>query len=193
MASTAPAPSRATTSPSARRPAVSRGLVTVTLALVVLVVAGLLFAPTSMSRGALLGMLPFAAVLAVAALGQTLVVQQGGIDLSVPGAISLTVVICTHQPRGDDGRLLAALLLALAVAVVAGLGNGFLIGRLGLNPIIATLATNALLYAAVLGISAGSPRRTTNLLASIAGGLTFGVPNAVYFAVAVTILTTVAV
>lgn len=188
MASTSPARDRSRT-----RPAVSRGLVTVTLALVLLVVAGLAFAPTSMSRGALLGMLPFAAVLAVAALGQTLVVQQGGIDLSVPGAISLTVVICTHEPRGEDGRLLGAVLLALAVAVVAGLVNGVLIGRLGLNPIVATLATNALLYAAVLGISGGSPRRTTALLASVAGGLTFGVPNAVYVAVAVTIVTTVAV
>ena len=46
-----------------------------------------------MSHGALLGMLPFAAVLAIVALGQTLVVQQGGIDLSVAGAISLVVVI----------------------------------------------------------------------------------------------------
>ena len=46
-------------------------------------------------------MLPFAAVLAIAAIGQTLVIQQGGIDLSVPGMISLTVVIMTHHPAGD--------------------------------------------------------------------------------------------
>ena len=172
---------------------VSRGLVTVTLALVLLVVAGFLLAPTSVSKGALLGMLPFAAVLAIAALGQTLVVQQGGIDLSVPGAISLVVVITTHQPKGDDSRLLAAVVTALVVAVAAGLGNGFLIGRLGLNPIVATLGMNALLYAGVLGVSGGSPRRTTDLLARIVGGLTLGIPNAIYFAVAVVLITTVTV
>ena len=60
--------------------------------------AGMLFAPSSLNKGAVLGMLPFAAVLAIVALGQTLVVQQGGIDLSVAGSVSLVVVIITHEP-----------------------------------------------------------------------------------------------
>ena len=66
--------------------------------------------PEQRPQGALLGMLPFASVLAIVALGQTLVVQQGGIDLSVPGAVSLVVVIATHNPNEDDGRLLRAVL-----------------------------------------------------------------------------------
>jgi ribose transport system permease protein len=49
------------------------------------------------------------------------------------------------------------------------------------------------LYAGVLGISAGSPRRTTRLLASIADGVTLGIPNAVFFALAAVLVTTVAV
>lgn len=175
------------------RVAVSRGLITITVAAVALFVASVLLAPTSVSHGALLGMLPFAAVLAVAAVGQNLVVQQGGIDLSVPGAVSLAVVITTHQPNGDDGKLLPALALGLAVAVVAGIGNGVLVGRLGLNPIVATLGLNALLYAGVLGVSGGSPRRTTDLLRDIAGGLTFGIPNSVYVAVVVVAVAAVVV
>jgi ribose transport system permease protein len=186
------APARPEVQPGPRF-AVSRGLVTVSVALAVLVVAGALFAPTSIQKGTLLGMLPFAAVLVIVALGQTLVVQQGGIDLSVPGAVSLAVVIVTHEPKGDDSKLLMAVVLALAVAVLAGVGNGILIGRLGLNPIVATLGMNALLYAGVLGISGGSPRRTTKLLARISDGETLGVPNAVYFAVAAVVIVTVAV
>ena len=61
------------------------GLITVVVATVLLFVVGAVVAPSSISRGALLGMLPYAAVLVVAGLGQTLVVQQGGIDLSVAG------------------------------------------------------------------------------------------------------------
>jgi len=175
------------------RIATSRGLWTMVVALVLLAVAGLLFASTSMSKGALQGMLPFASVLAIVALGQTLVIQQGGFDLSVPGSVSIVVVICTHHPEGDNAKLLPAVLMALGVAVVAGLVNGTLIGRLRLNPIVATLGTNALLYAGVLGISAGSPRRTTSLLASIAGGVTVGIPNAVFFALAAVVITAVAV
>ena len=84
---------------------VSKGLFTVVISTVVLFVLGFLFAPTSVSQGAVLGMLPFAAVLAIVGLGQMLVVQQGGIDLSVPGAVSLAVVIVTHIPNENDGQL----------------------------------------------------------------------------------------
>jgi ribose transport system permease protein len=181
------------TRPVQGRIATSRGLWTMVVALVLLAVAGLLFASTSMSKGALQGMLPFASVLAIVALGQTLVIQQGGFDLSVPGSVSIVVVICTHYPEGNNAKLLPAVLMALGVAVAAGLVNGTLIGRLRLNPIVATLGTNALLYAGVLGISAGSPRRTTSLLASIAGGETVGIPNAVFFALVAVAITTVAV
>ncbi|BEP15910.1 hypothetical protein acdb102_42210 [Acidothermaceae bacterium B102] len=171
----------------------SRGLATVCGALVVLLVACAVAAPTSVSHGALLGSLPFAAVLAIVGLGQTLVIQQGGIDLSVPGGVSLAVVLATHTPNGHDSRLVPALLLALVVAAVAGIANGLLVGRLGLNPIIATLGMNALLYSVVLGVSGGSPRRTTQLLANVAGGLTLGIPNAVYFAVVIVAVVTIAV
>jgi len=171
----------------------TRGLVTVLVALLALVVAGAVFAPSSLSSGAVQGMLPFAAVLAVVALGQTLVVMQGGIDLSIAGSVSIVIVIVTHEAYGDNSKVLPAALAALAVAVVAGLLNGFLIGRLGLNPIVATLGTNALLYAGVLGVSGGTPRQTTDLLASIAGGELLGIPNSVYFAVAAVVVSTVAV
>lgn len=170
---------------------VSRGMLTVTTALVLLFAASFLFAPTSVDHSALLGMLPFAAVLAVVGIGQTLVVQQGGIDLSVPGAVSLSVVITTHFPAGDDGRLGGALLYGLGVAIAFGILNGLLIGWRGLNPIVATLGTNALLFAAVLGISGGSPRRTTDLLRDAVGGVNFGIPNSVYLAIVVVVVAAV--
>src|SRR6185312_13518370 len=84
------------------RRVLSRGLATVIVATVALFAASLLFAPSSLSRGVLLTMLPFAAALAIAGLGQTLVVMQGGIDLSVAGGLSLYVVILTHYPNGEN-------------------------------------------------------------------------------------------
>ncbi len=176
-----------------RRTLISRGLATILIATAALFAASAIFAPTSVTRGPLLGMLPFAAVLAIVALGQTLVIQQGGIDLSLPGSISLVVVISTHEAAGQDDKLLGAVALALLAALTAGLINGLLIGRLQLNPIVATLGTNALAFSAVFGVSGGIPRSTTDRLANIAGELTFGIPNAVYFAVGATIVTTVIV
>src|SRR6476659_8094012 len=100
----------------------SRGLITVVAALVLLGLAGVVFAPSSVSSGALQGMLPFAAVLAIVALGQTLVVMQGGIDLSVAGSVSLVIVLVTHQAYGDDAKVLPVALLALGAALLTGLG-----------------------------------------------------------------------
>jgi ribose transport system permease protein len=138
-------------------------------------------------------MLPFAAALAIAALGQTLVVMQGGIDLSVAGGLSLYVVIATKYPAGDNARLLPAIAIAFAAALAAGWLNGFLIGRMRLNPIVATLGTNALLYGAVLWYSAGIPTTTTARLASVGGGVWLGIPAPVYFAVAATAIVTAVV
>jgi Ribose/xylose/arabinose/galactoside ABC-type transport systems, permease components len=99
-------------------------------------------------------------VLILAAVGQTLVVQQRGIDLSVPGFISLTVVLVTHLPNGNSSKLLPAILLAYAICLAAGLVNGLLVTRVGITPIVQTLGMNAVLYGIDLGISQGrQPRR----------------------------------
>ena len=173
--------------------AMQKGVSTVLLALVAVVVLGYFLAPSSISTGAVLGMLPFAAVLAIVGLGQMLVVQQGGIDLSVPGAMSLAIVIVSHYPTGEDSLVLPAIGIAFLWALGAGLVNAFLIGYINLNPIIATLGTNALLFGAILGISGGTPRATAQILRTVAGDRSFGLPNTIYFAVVALLIVSVIV
>ena len=164
----------------------SRGLVTIAAATVLLFALSAAIQPDSLNRSSVQGMLPFAAVLAIIALGQTLVVQQAGIDLSVPGTVSLSVVIVTHYPGGDNGRLPAAIALAYLAALATGALNGLIVSRLGMSAIVTSLGTNALLYAAVLGISGGSPTSTTPAMHTIATGQFAALPYAVYYAVALT-------
>jgi ribose transport system permease protein len=169
------------------RTVLSRGLATVLLATVALFLTSWLVASSSVSKGVLLTMLPFASALAIAGLGQTLVVMQGGIDLSVAGGLSLYVVILTHYPNGVNSRLIPAIGIAFVAAIAAGLLNGVVIGRMRLNPIVATLGTNALLYGAVFWYTGGIPRTTTARLARLGGGVWLGIPIPVYFAVAATV------
>jgi ribose transport system permease protein len=164
--------------------ALAKGFVTVLASLIVLIIVCAIFAPSSVSLGALKGSLPFACLIALVGLGQLLVVQQGGFDLSVAGSVSLAVVVATHYPNGDNALLLPAVAIAIGFALAAGVLNGFLVGFVQLNAIIATIGTNALLYGAVFVVSGGVPRITTPLLAQIAGGQTFGVPHSVYFVLA---------
>ena len=93
---------------------------TVLVSTVGLYILSAVFAPTSVTAGPQLSMLAFASVLAIVGLGQMLVVQQGGIDLSVPGAVSLAVVIASHQPNGDDSKLLGAVVMAYGFSLLSG-------------------------------------------------------------------------
>lgn len=163
---------------------VTREFVTVLISTLVLVGFCLVFAPSSLTSGALVGSLPFASMIAIVGLGQLLVVQQGGFDLSVAGGVSLAVVLSAHIPSGDSAQLLPAVSIAVGCALVTGLVNGVLVGFLRLNAVIATIGVNALLYGAVFAISGGAPAITTPLLASIAGNEIFGIPNSIYFALA---------
>lgn len=82
-----------------------------------------------------------AAPLAIASAGQALVVISKGFDLSVAGVVSLTnVLIAAYPIKGPIGAL-AALAMALAVGGLVGLANGFLIVKLRMQSIAATLGT----------------------------------------------------
>lgn len=170
---------------------VSRGMKTVLGGTLLLYIASVLLAPTSVSKVAQMGMLPFAACLAIIGLGQTLVIQQGGIDLSVAGAVSLTVVIVTWGPDRHDDRLIPAVAAAFGAAIITGLINGFLVTRTKLNSIVATLGVNALLYGVMMGLSGGSPRRTTDRLSHFANDKIFGLPHSLYLGVIFTIVVTI--
>ena len=63
-------------------------LLIVTIATVTLVVVGGITAPSTVSGSALQLLLPFFAVLAVASIGQHLVIQQRGLDLSTAGIMA---------------------------------------------------------------------------------------------------------
>src|SRR6202008_4559267 len=127
----------------------ARSFVTVVISTLALIVACLIFAPSSVSWGALSGSLPFAAIIAIVGLGQLLVVQQGGFDLSLAGGGSLAVVISTHFPQGDNALLLPAAVLSVGGAILAGRVNGVLVSLFRLNAIVATSGVNALLYGGV--------------------------------------------
>src|SRR5262245_32722409 len=68
------------------------------LATIILIVLGGLIAPSTVSLSAIMSMLPFFAVLAVASIGQHLVIQQRGLDLSVAGIMSFAAVMVSAYP-----------------------------------------------------------------------------------------------
>jgi ribose transport system permease protein len=112
--------------------------------------------PGTLGSTALLSMLPFAAILALASAGQTVVIQQGGIDLSCAGVISLAAVLIVNVSHGTDSGLTVAVLAVAGMAVATGLFAGVVVTRLRITPLIATLAINAVLTGVVIQVTGGN-------------------------------------
>jgi ribose transport system permease protein len=76
----------------------------------------------------------------IASLGEMLVVMIGGIDLSIPGVMTLIGLMMVGLPAGDDGKLAQAIAESLGFAAPIGLCSGALVAVFGLNSLIVTLA-----------------------------------------------------
>ncbi|MFD2415087.1 ABC transporter permease [Amycolatopsis pigmentata] len=152
-------------------------------AVVILFAASAVIAPASVSQSALLAMLPFAALTATVSVGQTLVVQQAGLDLSVAGGISLGALIVARFGSPQSLGLTLAMVLALVVALAAGTVSGMIISIFGLPPLVVTIAMNALLIGLVQYLSGGYSAQAPPSLAEFSVGRTFGIPNLVSVAV----------
>lgn len=75
-------------------------------------------------------------------------VVAGGIDLSIPATAVLSAGIVA-QWLASDGGIAVACLLALGAALVVGLINAALVTRIGLTPLLASLA----MFGAVIGVN----------------------------------------
>jgi ribose transport system permease protein len=153
-----------------------------------------LLASGSVSGSSILTVFSFAAILAIAAIGQTLVIQQGGLDLSVPGVISLAAVFVSKFPAGDNSTLALWILVAIASGVISGLICGIAVTRFRVTPLVATLAVNALLYGTVLYITKGtSTLAVPSVLADFAVGRVWGIPYLAIFALVAIVLVEVGI
>lgn len=153
------------------------------VALLLLVLLCLIIAPTTLSIVSLRSMLPFASFLAIAAVGQALVIGQGGFDFSVAGIITMSAVLVTHTSGSENAGLPAGMLIALAAALTAGFVNGVVVTRLNITPLVATLATNAILIGVVLNVSDSVPVPAPKALSDFTLSSTLAVPNTVWIAI----------
>ncbi len=90
------------------------------IATALLVLIGGFAAPSTISTAAILSTLPYFAILAVASIGQHLVIQQRGLDLSTAGIMSFCAVVVTKLPDGSTnaGVVIFWIVAALAVGAI---------------------------------------------------------------------------
>ena len=120
--------------------------------LLIAVIFGLIVGPQFFRPANLELMARQTAIVCIAALGMTMVIVAGGIDLSVGSVIALSTVVTALLLRANSGPLLAAL-GAVAAGAACGVLNGVLITLLRVVPFIVTLGTMLLVRGAAKGLS----------------------------------------
>lgn len=161
------------------------------VATALLFVVSAFVAPGTVRIGAIVTMLPFAALLAVVAVGQTIIIQQRGLDMSCGSQLSLGgVIFC--QAHMSTSSIAAAFVLAVLSGIVGGTLNGLLVFRFRITPIVATLATNSIFAGVMLTLTGGSSATAPTSLQNFLTLNLFGMPYLPLIAIAVLVVAFVA-
>lgn len=107
------------------------------------------------SRANLLNIILAASITIVISMGVTFSVAVGGFDLSAGSIVSLSAVVVASMFIWYEFSLVTSILIAIAVVVVAGLLNAFIILKLKIPDMLATLGTQFIIGGLALSYSSG--------------------------------------
>lgn len=127
--------------------------------LTVLILIGIvisLFSPYFLTTNNLMGVSRAFSITAIMAIGMTMVIITGGIDLSVGSVMGLSALM-TALAFQHGMPTPIAILVGLGVGFLAGLINGLLITKINLPPFIATLGTLSIGRGLIYIITEGFP------------------------------------
>lgn len=151
------------------------------LALAVLVALGMVLSDSFLSAGNLSNVLTRTAIVGIISIGATFVITAGGLDLSV-GSMSALIAglaIMAMNAMADAlgpgwGTVSLGLALAMGLGLGAGLLNGFLIVKGGIDAFIVTLGTMGVFRSVITWLSDGGSISLEAPLKSTARPLYYG-------------------
>ena len=135
---------RASVGPLLRRVALRQSYAFALVLLLVTVAINFYLQPNFFQPGLLSGNLLLFVPLILVAVGQTVVVIGGGIDLSLGAIVSVAnvVMVSLMGEEPTTSRILMALAAGLLAGTLAGALNGFCVAVLRFQPIVTTFATS---------------------------------------------------
>ncbi len=121
-----------------------------------------------------------AAPLGILAVGETIVLLTGGIDLSVASIMATASIFAAGISLGSDEHILPIILLCLAFSTLVGFCNGLLVTKLKIPPFIATLGMVLIVQGFRFFYTGGTPKSLVPPTIKFWGqGMTGPLPNGV--------------
>ena len=154
------------------------------LAIFAILVAGQAISPGFAGFRQVSDQLTIAAILAVVAAGQTIVILSGreGIDLSVGAVFSLGALIAGDLMRGQNANIAFAVPAVLAVGFGIGVLNGIGTTLLRIPPLVVTLGTAGVIQGVLVLLTQGqtSGPAAPALIALVTHPALLGLPGILY-------------
>jgi ribose/xylose/arabinose/galactoside ABC-type transport system permease subunit len=139
-----------------RRQALSSAAIWVVL--VVLVAVAAIVSPRFLTQRNIIVLLKQAAPLGILAVGQTLVILTGGIDLSVASVMAAVSIFAAGITNGRDELVVPVVMFCLIFSALVGLANGLMVTKLRIPPFIVTLGMILIVQGIRFAYSKGTPK-----------------------------------
>lgn len=155
-----------------------------------LILLWIIFASTSPSFATVRNintLLAATAVIAVAAIGETLILLTAGIDISVASVIACSAILSAYVMDSTGGNVVLGILVALGVGLAFGTFNGFFVAKLGLTPFVLTLGTHLIARGIAFTVSKGYAIRAPEIVRDFGKADILGLPSIAIIAIALMI------
>lgn len=155
-------------------------------AMLIVVALVALTTPSFRDLGNLNNLILQVSIIAIVAVGSTIVIFSGGIDLSPGSAIALMTVIFATAVKFWGVPFFLAMLMVVVIGLLLGLLNGALTAYLRIPSFITTLAALSAFRGVAFMFNNGSPvSQVSPLLEPIFYGRLFGLPLPLYYVAAI--------
>ncbi len=157
----------------------------IAIVLIVLVVLLELFVPSFRSVGNVQNILLQTSINSLLAIGATLTILTGGIDLSVGSIVGLTGIVAALLGKNPgDGPFAIALTVGVAAGLLMGAVNGALVAFVRIPPFVVTLGMMSIARSLAFVFSQGQPiSDLSNEFLALGQGSFFGVPYPIIISV----------
>jgi len=127
--------------------------------IILLIALGQILSPGFAHIGNIFNILTISTILAMAAIGQTLIILSGkeGIDLSIGAVMSMGALLGAQYSGGNNSGIFYAVIMLIGLGLIIGLINGLGIQLLDIPPLVMTLGMASVVNGFALAATKGMP------------------------------------
>lgn len=162
------------------------------LSFILLMIVAVCVNPSFLSWNNLTNQFVQGAIIGICAMGMSLVITAGMIDLSTGSAVAIISGLSVYVLNGTKNIILT-MLFCLVMGLILGAVNGLLVTKGNIAPFIVTLATMSAYRSIINQLGQGGPFTVSSEMYEsfrmVAAGKTLGLPNLLLFFVVITVIT----